>query len=179
MAQFSQIRQIHILWSGPYGYLEVRGMKEPTDHGLYQIYGQHPVYGTTLVYIGRTVDSFGSRFGGTGYRWMKDVWADNATSCSIYTGRIHSVKQITPSKSEREKMIHRAEKLLIGVHQPAWNAQDVDGIDPEESKDVENYHVFNWGQYASLLPEASGARHAWHIFNQLGDQPLSKAPSNA
>jgi hypothetical protein len=43
---------IHIEWDGPYKFWDrpsqlesVSTLKGPTDYGIYQIYGGHPVYG--------------------------------------------------------------------------------------------------------------------------------------
>ena len=44
---------INIEWDGPYSLEKVVQLKEPTDKGVYQIYGGHPVYGAgVLLYIG-------------------------------------------------------------------------------------------------------------------------------
>ncbi len=61
---------IHIEWDGPYRFGEhpshlepVSGLKGPTDYGVYQIYGGHPVYGNSaLLYIGMAAaQEFGKR----------------------------------------------------------------------------------------------------------------------
>ena len=54
---------INIEWDGPYSLEKVVQLKEPTDKGVYQIYGGHPVYGAgVLLYIGLTADqTFGER----------------------------------------------------------------------------------------------------------------------
>src|SRR5258708_19938364 len=55
-------RIIHIEWEGPYSLNQLDTLKDSRkDHGLYQIYGHHPVYGpNVLLYIGQT---YGRTFG--------------------------------------------------------------------------------------------------------------------
>ncbi|WP_078183723.1 hypothetical protein [Bacillus wiedmannii] len=45
---------IQILWDGPYNITDLVKLKnEETDYGIYQIYGNHPIYGNdVLLYIG-------------------------------------------------------------------------------------------------------------------------------
>lgn len=45
---------IQILWDGPYSITDLVKLKnEEIDYGIYQIYGNHPVYGNdVLLYIG-------------------------------------------------------------------------------------------------------------------------------
>ena len=57
------MEEIYVDWSGPYTYEDVVNYNEnkietkkfavkPTDFGLYQIYGAHPIYGdNVLIYI--------------------------------------------------------------------------------------------------------------------------------
>lgn len=47
---------IHVIRGGPYTVEEARAARDDaTDYGSYQIYGTHPVYGSSvLLYIGRT-----------------------------------------------------------------------------------------------------------------------------
>jgi hypothetical protein len=69
---------IHIEWDGPYrlagseGHL-VTSLVGPTDYGLYQIYGGHPVYGNlALLYIGLAAGQhFGERIP------QETQWPDN------------------------------------------------------------------------------------------------------
>ena len=59
---------IHIEWEGPYSLNQLDTLNDlRRDHGLYQIYGHHPVYGSNvLLYIGQT--------------YGRDVWgADRGT----------------------------------------------------------------------------------------------------
>ena len=75
--------------------------------------------------------------------------------------------------------IDTAEKLLICAHTPHWNAQGVSGIKPEHTDDYDHCHVLNWGTRASLLPEVSGARHAWTEFDSICEHPLKWTTSQA
>jgi hypothetical protein len=44
-------------------------MDRKLDKGLYQVYGHHPIYGRTLVYIGMTDQSFAARLGDPNNNW--------------------------------------------------------------------------------------------------------------
>ena len=173
----TQNRQIHLLWKGPYAYKAVRKMNKPTDYGVYRIYGIHPVYGPdTLLHIGQANGgTFGARFE-TGYKFMTDDWGENTGNFRIYTGRIHKIGDDTPPADEEwAELIRTAEKLLINTHSPAWNGQDVGGLKNSDTELYENYHVFNWGQFARLLPEVSGARHTFAVWNKIHERPLRVA----
>lgn len=168
--------QINIFWKGPDTYEKVLAMKETTDYGIYQIYGVHPVYGhDTLLYIGRARDyPFGTRFAQADRKWMESSLGDNTGSIRIHTGRIHVGKDDGhPGSTRWDTWIDSAEKLLINTHSPAWNARDVGGLKEEETDSYKGCHVLNWGQYARLLPEVSGARHAWAVWKELADNPLA------
>ena len=54
---------VHLEWSGPYLYPEARMCNADGDWGIYQIYGDHPVYGSdVLLYIGKAErQTFGAR----------------------------------------------------------------------------------------------------------------------
>ena len=70
------MEEIYVDWSGPYTYEDVVNYNEnkietkkfavkPTDFGLYQIYGAHPIYGdNVLIYIGKTEQKFMERLNG-------------------------------------------------------------------------------------------------------------------
>jgi len=40
---------IHLEWDGPHRFDCVGSLTGPTDFGIYQIYGGHPVYGNTAL----------------------------------------------------------------------------------------------------------------------------------
>ena len=47
---------IHVNWKGPLALDEAVTARGPSDYGVYQFYGDHPVYGSrTLLYIGRAM----------------------------------------------------------------------------------------------------------------------------
>jgi len=57
-------RIIHINWDGPYTLEDLPDLRdENIDYGVYQIYGGHPVYGSSvLLYIGKAESqTFGTR----------------------------------------------------------------------------------------------------------------------
>jgi hypothetical protein len=61
----------------------------------------------------------------------------------------------TPDPHTWDKQIERVERLLIFAHRPAHNAS---GLYRHNDDDIENLHVFNWGERGALLPEVSGLR---------------------
>jgi len=166
-----QLTAIHLKWSGPYTYEEIRKMRADEDRGVYQIYGWHPIYGRdALLYIGMTgagEENFAARFAG-----RKDImtspWSDNQKLYSAYVGRIHRKSYASvPSRDKWVRLIEIAEALLIRAHCPSWNNRF------EMTEEViKDYHVFNWSQFKHLLPEVSGNR--WSntcFFSGIREEP--------
>ena len=121
------------------------------DYGIYQVYGEHPVYGTnTLLYIGQTKkQTFSQRMKG---RYDLDT-AQVARFTKFYAGYLCKVDDIT--EANWEEAIDIVEKTLIIAHSPALNSQDVKGF---LAKDTTNILIFNWGERGRLLPEVSTLR---------------------
>ncbi len=144
---------IHIDWSGPHKYADVvEFLNGPTDFGIYQVYGAHHVYGSSvLLYIGKTEEqTFATRFAQHG-------WCPNnhdASQLQIYVGRLFGGP--TPASVAWNDCIDLAERLLVQAHQPAFNSQ-LELVAGRDS-DLQHVHVLNWSQYRELMPEVSGAR---------------------
>lgn len=142
---------IQILWDGPYSITDLVKLKnEETDYGIYQIYGNHPIYGNdVLLYIGK------ADFQTIGQRISQENWPDtnDYKNTKIYVGRFHGSKN--PTATEWSVEIDLAERLLIYVHIPVYNAKVISSIKDLEFQDI---HILNWGNYRSLLPEISGLR---------------------
>jgi len=157
---------IKIEWDGPYnlsdiGYTENEEkcqykdsiLDTNKDYGIYQVYGNHPVYGhNVLLYIGKAdQQTFSHRISQEGWEFNEDY-----KNIKIYVGRLFDEKQ--PTISEWSKLIDTAEKMLIFSHAPAKNSSNILNIskDIQELKKFENLRVFNYGCYRSLMPEVSG-----------------------
>ncbi|MXY10399.1 MAG: hypothetical protein F4Z00_00190 [Acidimicrobiaceae bacterium] len=178
--------RIHLLWRGPHTFGDVLEMVGKTDFGIYQVYGPHPASGTdSLLYIGQANDqTFGERFTNHDRReWSPDPWGDNTMLLRFFTGRVHLTQHEQDRGAIDDELwgtyIDMAERLLICVHAPHWNAQGVQGINQEQTGDFDDCHVLNWGTRGSLLPEVSGARHAWKEFERICDDPLEWTTSQA
>lgn len=142
---------IHIEWDGPYRLDAVKSLTGPTDYGIYQIYGGHPVYGSTaLLYIGlAAAQYFGDRIP------QETQWLDNrdAGRVEVYVGRLSGSK--TPDDETWDKQIRLAERLLIFAHSPPMNTQKtLSRLEP----DLRFVRVLNWARHRDLLPEVSGDR---------------------
>jgi len=149
-------------------------MNGRSDYGLYQVCGPHPTTtAETLLYIGKAnSQTFGKRFTGTDrQQWCPNGWGDNTVMLGYFVGRVHQTQDEPIDHELSRTYIDLAEKLLIFAHVPNWNAEYIAGITRERSADYDNYHVFNWGTRRSLLPEVSGARHGWTLFERLSDGP--------
>jgi hypothetical protein len=146
---------IHIQWQGPYSLKQLDTLKDlRKDRGLYQIYGHHPVYGANvLLYIGQTMgETFGQKIEehqfGSGFQ-------EDREHVEVYVGRLKGLS--TPSSDQWRTEINLAEKLLIHVHDPAYNSRhnlELDEADPR----VCSARVLNWGCIRALQPEVSGRR---------------------
>jgi len=147
----TKIRLIQIDWDGPYKISELHSIKnEEIDYGIYQIYGNHPVYGNdVLLYIGKAA------YQTLGKRISQENWLDtnDSNNTKIYVGRFHGFRN--PTEIEWELEIDLAERLLIYVHKPAYNARSISSLKDSEFQDI---HILNWGNYRSLFPEVSGIR---------------------
>lgn len=142
---------IHLEWEGPTPLKAVSALKEPSDYGVYQIYGAHPVYGSScLLYIGLAVSQhFGARI------TQEREWLYNhdAGRMEVYVGRLAG--SVAPDDATWERHIELAERLLIYAHSPAMNIRrNLASLATE----LQNVHVLNWGRHRDLLPEVSGAR---------------------
>jgi len=143
--------EIHLEWTGPLTLSEARLQSNESDWGVYQIYGCHPIYGVdVLLYIGKAERQY------FGERLAQESWWDDVADpkqLKVYLGRLAG--EIAPDDETWCRNIDRAERLLIFVHRPAWNAQKNIGRFDE---DLQQVHVFNWGAHRSLFSEVSGAR---------------------
>jgi len=143
---------IHIQWTGPHTFEDAKRSNGPTDYGVDQIYGGHPVYGTSvLLYIGRAMQQkFGKRI-------SQEVWwpyNNDVGRVEVYVGRLSGYNQ-TLDAAKWNKHIELCERLLIYAHAPAANAQtNLAALE----RDLWYLHVLNWGLHRDLLPEVSGAR---------------------
>ena len=119
---------------------------------LYQLYGQHPVYGSNvLLYIGMTKD--GAQRFEQHDQWVRD-------ECDIMSFRLGSLGQFTSwkewdklekYKKTKGEIVQKIEALLIYAHQPAYNAAN-----KNSAKNISaNIRIFNSGKYGQLLPELS------------------------
>ncbi|WP_419774470.1 hypothetical protein [Halarcobacter sp.] len=148
---------INIEWEGSYSLKDLENKKlnnTNIDYGIYQIYGNHPIYGNdVLLYIGKAnQQTFNKRLNQEQWWWLNE----DANNLKIYVGRLFAKEQ--PSFEEWEKMIDIAEKMLIYSHSPAMNSSNIFSIsrDKEILKKYEDVRIFNFDNYRSLMPEVSG-----------------------
>jgi len=156
---------IHIDWQGPLSLSEARALRSDEDYGLYQYYGDHPVYGANvLLYIGKASgQTFGHRI--SQHNWHSWI----PTSTEIFVGRICAECHL--EDREWERIIGLSEKIQIFAHSPAFNAANLNKIG-HEGDDV---RVLNWGKRKSLFPEVSISR--WEGGCTLGhDLPRNLIP---
>jgi hypothetical protein len=128
-------RLVQVFWEGPLSLDEV--LKRP-DKGLYQVYGQHAVFGRgALLYVGMTdKQSFGARF-----KQHRDRWLKYEADVEIRVGVIrdgHSVKFLAD-----------VEALTIWWHSPPYNSTSIWQYKRDPLR------VQNWEQRGSLHPEYS------------------------
>ena len=159
---------IHIDWEGPFSLEEAISLNSSEDYGLYQYYGDHPVYGPgVLLYIGKaSAQTFGNRL--AQHNWH--CWIPSPTE--IYVGRVCA--EMPLENREWERLIDLAEKIQIYAHSPAFNSSNLNKIG-YKAGDV---RVMNWGKRKSLLPEVSISR--WEGGRTVGhDRPKTLIPCSA
>jgi hypothetical protein len=145
----SQETLYNVFWEGPFSWNE-RTRAAKKHHCLYQIYGQHAVYGSNvLLYIGMA-ENVSQRLE------QHEEWI--ADECDEVTIRVGSLGLFT-GWSEWEKaypkvdraIVDRIEALLIYAHQPAFNSANK-ATAKEKSRGL---RIFNSGKCGQLLPEVS------------------------
>lgn len=148
---------INIEWDGPIPFSKIKDLTGPTDYGVYQIYGGHPVYGNSaLLYIGlAAVQYFGQRIPQERH-WL---YNRDAGRVEVYVGRLSGSR--TPNDDTWDRHIRLAERLLIYSHMPPMNIQKNLG---SLAHDLRYVHVLNWDRHRDLLPEVSGIR--WTSFDE-------------
>ena len=144
----AEVEIINIMWEGP---LTLKAAYEKNDesrdYGVYQVYGDHPVYGLdVLFYIGETTGTFGERL--NNHEQDFENWEQKIEVC---LGRISI--PITEEKLKQEKL-KQVEKLLILACWPALNCQGIKGSSSVE--EVKDLLILNWGRFRSLPGAVSG-----------------------
>ena len=164
----TKLKIIHIQWEGPLSKDEAAKLSTPRDRGLYQIYGSHPVYGlSTLLYIGKTMDAFGTRNDGH-EKAMLNLEHGQGTP-SMYVGRLYGASSLDNPSLDAEVDI--AESLLIKAHKPSWNAARIKWLRPENEEAIGDCLVLNWGDFGILLPEVSSRRWLDKYNGDAGEMP--------
>ncbi|MBI3147472.1 MAG: hypothetical protein HYZ17_03045 [Betaproteobacteria bacterium] len=154
---------IHLNWVGPMSLEAAHELLNQDDVGLYQWYGDHPVYGAeTLLYIGMAFDQR------LGERLEQENWGEWIPSTpSLYVGRVCTENGSAPNNGRT--IVMTAEKVLLFSHSPAFNSSNLNNIDGV----AQDVRVLNWGMRKSLLPEVSvyrwvaGGQHGHRLPNGL------------
>ena len=143
-----------------YDDVTVKTLNNGCDYGIYQIYGTHPVFGEdVLLYIGKAQDqTFWKRFS-----QHDDFIVTNINHFSrIHVGRL--IESNFCTKETWGNVIDHIEPLLINAHLPPYNAKDIKGV--LSASEYLEYHVLNYGDLGSLLPEVSGFRYSNLLWNE-------------
>jgi hypothetical protein len=167
MQKSKQETVIHVEWDGPHTLDATKRLTGPTDYGIYQIYGGHPVYGSSaLLYIGLAAEQYFGKRISQGERWLDNR---DAGRIEVYIGRLAGSPTLgDPTWTQHIKL---AERLLIHAHSPPMNTQkSLARLEPG----LRFIHVLNWGTHRDLLPEVSGARWTnrfsdiedYHVFSE-------------
>jgi hypothetical protein len=146
---------IQLFWKGPFSLVEVRERKDrKNDVGLYQIYGQHVVFGPrSLLYVGMTDDqTFGSRF-----KQHADKWLGFEAGVEIRLGTLRD--------PVHRGLLKAAEALTIWWHSPPYNSS---GIWRYSGDPI---HVQNWHERGSLHPEYTSHWEETEVPTPEGEHP--------
>jgi len=142
------MQDIHIDWQGPLTLEQALQLHSETDRGLYQYYGDHPIYGqNVLLYLGSAVkQSLGKRL--AQHNWH--LWSPSPVQ--IYVGRLCTEEPIDIITAQQQLVI--AESILLFAHSPGFNTSNLNSIG-HKGGDI---RVMNWGKRKSLFPEVSISR---------------------
>lgn len=123
MASEKKERLVRIIWEGPLEPTEAYSRNGNGDYGIYQVYGQHVVFGRdSLLYIGLARDQkFGERLRQQHY-WIEDI-----SEPSIYLGRLHD--DDTLDDDDWYDRVADCEQLLIFWHSPPYNLRSISSYD--------------------------------------------------
>lgn len=168
-------RIVHVQWQGPLNReASLASRRVPSDFGVYQIYGSHPVYGlNTLLYIGKAQDqTFGQRLDQHGW-WLGREHAQG--ELSFFLGRLAGPR--TPADTEWGEEIAEVECILLVAHKPSYNAMSIKDLGAMDEK-IGDLHVLNWGNFGSLLPEVSAARWAQRLADPAGYEIYGEHPTS-
>ena len=150
-----EMKIIDVIWEGPFDLKYDRKTDEYSPPSLpkklvkkatvYQIYGQHLVYGrNVLLYIGKTEQGVNMRL----KEHLRGRFADEV-ELSVRMGTLYDENE-NPIRSK--KWILAVESLLIVAHKPAMIRQYLDCPNDDAAK----IHLRNWGLIGDILPECSG-----------------------
>jgi len=167
-----EVEIIHLVWK-EYEWDEsiFNKFNGKEDYGIYQIYGDHPIYGqNTLLYIGKANENPYSQ------RLYEHSGSDfDVTHISKFR-KLHLsyfCENDDINKNNWKDKIDLVEKLLINSHSPAYNSQDIKNVLAKEIFEKELL-VLNWGERGKLLPEVSSlktSRYYWDtdpdLFNKI------------
>ena len=156
-----EVKIIHLLWKEfNWDDTELTKIEMGKKHGIYQIYGDHPIYGKdTLLYIGKTKK-------GTYLKRLFNHQDFIDTHLTKFT-KVHLsnfLKNNDVKSKNLDEHIDLVEKLLINSHCPAYNSSGIKGVMNEETFKQELL-ILNWGERGQLLPEVSSLRYSYHYWN--------------
>jgi len=149
-----QRQLVRINWDGPFTVEQVknRDYVEATEHGIYQIYGNHVIFGpNSLLYIGKAEDqSFSCRIG------QHLDWLINFEGISIYLGTINDEDFAFEPEDDRwtewRQLLRKVESYTIWWHSPPCNSSN---INTHSLQNTDTLHVQNWGKIGRLSFEYS------------------------
>jgi hypothetical protein len=143
------LRKVRVRWFGPYSVDAVQARKGASDdrYGLYQIYGNHVVFGPgALLYVGMARDqTYAKRFS------QHHSWLKHEQKPAIHLGLLEKddYVQEAPDWPDWRQLLGDVEALTIFWHSPPYNSKNIVRYDGQP------LHVQNWGERGRLLPEYS------------------------
>jgi len=146
---------IIIKWEGPFTANEIRQKTGGEDFGIYQVYGNHRIYGqNVLLYIGKAVEqTFGVRMP------QHDDWFDwEENQQTYFLGRFCGLEQILIK--DWDAQIDLAEKYLIYHCQSAWNSSGLN-ININNYEKAKIYNFGNKGSLPHFLPIKDNSKKEW------------------
>jgi len=160
-----EVEVIHLVWK-EYDWDEnvYNKFNGKEDYGIYQIYGDHPIYGyNTLLYIGKARGNTYSQRLNNHY----DFYVDKIPKFR----KLHLsyfCENVDVNKENWNSKIDLVEKLLINSHFPAYNSQDIKNVLAKENFEKELL-VLNWFERGKLLPEVSSLRTSRYYWDNEPD----------
>lgn len=151
MSNMNERRLVEVEWQGPLTRVEVKALRGENDYGIYQVYGDHVVFGAgALLYVGLAADqTFAERL------TQHEAWLADENDVTFRVGRLKAGQYkedpagLGGEWEDWKLLLKSVEELTIYWHSPPYNSQHINSYNGMPLR------VTCWSNRGRLLPEYS------------------------